>query len=52
LTPAQIAEVSSYIITLRDTNPANPKAAEGVEVTYASAEASDVATAEDSAVEE
>lgn len=34
LTPAQIAEVSSYIITLRDTNPANAKAAEGIEVTY------------------
>ncbi len=32
LTPAQIAEVSSYIITLRDTNPANAKAADGVEV--------------------
>ncbi len=37
LTPAQIAEVSNYIITLRDTKPANPKAAEGVEVAaYAS----------------
>lgn len=33
LTPGQIAEVASYIITLRDTKPANPKAAEGVEVT-------------------
>ncbi len=33
LTPAQIAEVSSYIVTLRDTNPANGKIAEGVEVT-------------------
>ena len=32
LTPAQIAEVSSYIITLRDTNPANAKAAQGEEV--------------------
>ena len=36
LTPAQIAEVSSYIVTLRDTKPANGKAAEGVEVTYES----------------
>lgn len=34
LTPGQIAEVSSYILTLRDTNPANGKPAEGVEVTY------------------
>ncbi len=32
LTPGQIAEVSSYIISLRDTKPANAKAAEGVEV--------------------
>ena len=32
LTPAQIAEVSSYILTLRDTKPANGKVAEGVEV--------------------
>src|SRR5690606_41391888 len=32
LTPAQIAEVSNFILTLRDTNPANPKGAEGVEV--------------------
>ncbi|WP_103907715.1 cbb3-type cytochrome c oxidase N-terminal domain-containing protein [Sphingobacterium lactis] len=32
LTPAQIAEVSNYILTLRDTNPANPKPAEGEEV--------------------
>ncbi len=32
LTPAQIAEVSNYIITLRDTKPANPKGAEGPEV--------------------
>lgn len=34
LTPGQIAEVSNYIITLRDTKPANPKQAEGVEVVY------------------
>lgn len=33
LTPAQIAEVSNFILTLRDTKPANPKGAEGVEVT-------------------
>lgn len=32
LTPGQIAEVSSYIITLRDSNPANPKPSEGTEV--------------------
>jgi len=35
LTPAQIAEVSNYIISLRDTNPAGAKEAQGVEVTYA-----------------
>ncbi len=29
LTPAQIAEVSNYIISLRGTNPPNPKAPEG-----------------------
>ena len=34
LTPGQIAEVSNYILTLRDTNPSNAKAAEGVEVSY------------------
>jgi len=32
LTPGQISEVSNYILTLRDTKPANAKAAEGVEV--------------------
>lgn len=32
LTPAQIAEVSNYIITLRDSKPANPKGAEGEEI--------------------
>ena len=36
LTPGQIAEVSSYIVTLRDTKPGNPKPAEGVEVKYES----------------
>lgn len=34
LTPAQIAEVSSYVVSLRGTTPANPKPAEGVEVNY------------------
>lgn len=32
LTPAQIAEVSNFILTMRDTKPANPKGAEGVEI--------------------
>ena len=32
LTPGQIAEVANYIITLRDTKPANSKPAEGMEV--------------------
>lgn len=37
LTPGQIAEVSTYILSLRDTNPANAKAPEGVQVVaYAS----------------
>lgn len=40
LTPGQIAEVSSYIISLRDTKPANAKAAEGVEVQSYEAEGS------------
>jgi len=44
LTPGQIAEVSNYILTLRDTNPANAKAAEGVEVEYE--KAADAAEAE------
>lgn len=34
LTPGQIAEVSNYILSLRDSKPANPKAPEGIEVTY------------------
>ncbi|MDH5827676.1 cbb3-type cytochrome c oxidase N-terminal domain-containing protein [Sphingobacterium faecium] len=38
LTPAQIAEVSSYIISIRDTKPANPKEPQGIEVTYVSAD--------------
>ncbi|UIR56615.1 c-type cytochrome [Sphingobacterium sp. SRCM116780] len=36
LTPGQIAEVSSYIISIRDTKPANLKPAQGVAVTYES----------------
>ncbi len=32
LTPAQIAELSNYILTLRDTKPANPKEAQGEEI--------------------
>lgn len=39
LTPGQIAEVSSYIISIRDTKPANPKEPQGTEVTYATADA-------------
>ena len=39
LTPGQIAEVSSYIISIRDTKPANPKEPQGTEVTYAAADA-------------
>ena len=38
LTPGQIAEVASYIITLRDSKPANAKPAEGVEVVKYEAE--------------
>ncbi|MCL7986323.1 c-type cytochrome [Sphingobacterium sp. lm-10] len=34
LTPGQIAEVSNYIFSLRDSKPSNPKAAEGVELVY------------------
>lgn len=34
LTPAQIAEVSNYIISLRGTNPPNPKEPQGQQVTY------------------
>lgn len=43
LTPGQIAEVSNYILTLRDTKPANGKASEGIEVkAYESEEVSSV----------
>lgn len=48
LTPGQIAEVSSYILTLRDTKPANGKAAEGVEVVTYESEAANATTAIDS----
>jgi len=41
LTPAQIAEVSSYILSLRGTQPANAKAPQGVEVIYNTAQESD-----------
>ncbi len=37
LTPAQIAEVSNYILTLRGTNPPNAKEPQGVKVEYKSA---------------
>lgn len=43
LTPGQIAEVSNYIITLRDTNPANGKEPQGEEVVYAEGGASEAA---------
>ncbi len=49
LTPAQIAEVSNYILTLRDTKPANPKAPQGGEVEYESADAKADAEAPDEA---
>lgn len=39
LTPGQIAEVSSYIVSIRDSKPANPKEPQGTEVTYATADA-------------
>lgn len=38
MTPAQIAEVSNYILTLRGTNPPNPKEPQGEKVTYRSGE--------------
>ncbi len=34
LTPAQISEVSNYILTLRGTNPPNPKEPQGEKVEY------------------
>lgn len=46
LTPAQISEVSSYVLSLQGTNPANAKAAEGTEyVPEAATEAATDSTA-------
>ncbi|WP_241789240.1 cbb3-type cytochrome c oxidase N-terminal domain-containing protein [Sphingobacterium rhinopitheci] len=42
LTPGQIAEVTSYVVSLRDTKPANPKAPEGVEVAAYESESASV----------
>ena len=39
LTPAQIAEVSNYIVSLRGSNPANAKEPQGEKVVYATASA-------------
>ncbi|MDM1294424.1 c-type cytochrome [Sphingobacterium sp. N143] len=50
LSPAQIAQVASYIVTLRDTKPANPKEPQGEEVSYGSTEAAET-TAVDNAVD-
>lgn len=44
LTPGQIAEVSSYIISLRDSNPANPKGAEGTAIVKYESENTEEAT--------
>lgn len=44
LTPGQIAEVSNYILTLRDTNPANAKAQEGIEIKVYESESADAET--------
>ena len=49
LTPAQIAEVSNYIVTLRDTKPANGKEPQGVEVTAYESEGGGAAAAEPAA---
>lgn len=43
LTPAQIAEVSNYLISLRGTNPPNPKDPEGNPVEYKEAGAEEPA---------
>lgn len=51
LTPAQIAEVSNYIITLRGTNPPNPKNPEGNKVEYKEAGAEDQAEEQDGAAD-
>src|SRR5690606_14959472 len=39
LTPAQIAQVANYIVSLRGSNPANAKAPQGEKVVYETAEA-------------
>jgi len=41
LTPAQIAEVCNYIVSLRGSNPTNAKAPQGEKVEYATAPAAD-----------
>ncbi|GGC19074.1 hypothetical protein GCM10011386_08680 [Parapedobacter defluvii] len=53
LTPAQIAEVSNYIVTLRGTNPPNAKEPQGEKVEYAPLQADgtgEVAAADGSAI--
>jgi len=52
LSPGQIAEVSNYIITLRGTNPANPKAPEGEKVVYGGGEAAADETDSEAVAEE
>ncbi|MGJ1263824.1 cbb3-type cytochrome c oxidase N-terminal domain-containing protein [Sphingobacterium spiritivorum] len=51
LSPAQIAEVSNYIVSIRDTKPANPKEPQGAEVEYASAEKDTEAETDTTAVQ-
>ena len=48
LSPGQIAEVSNYVLSLRDTKPANPKEPQGSEVVYESAGAETEPAATDS----
>jgi cytochrome c oxidase cbb3-type subunit 3 len=50
LTPKQIAEVSNYILSLRGTNPPNPKEPQGEKVVYKTGEES--AEGEERAIEE
>lgn len=52
LSPAQIAQVASYIVTLRDTHPANPKDPQGEEVTYSSGADKDKAEDKDKAADQ
>jgi cytochrome c oxidase cbb3-type subunit III len=49
LTPGQIAEVSNYILTLRDTKPANAKEAQGIEIITYETEATSTTDAESKA---